>query len=178
VAWYDLFESAIGPIFIGGSDDGLHRVNFLTEERTLPDEVRALEEDCGETAGLDREAARPVITAFAAYFAGASSEFDLPIAPRGTPFQQRVWKRLLAVPAGDTTSYGEIARAIRRAGSARAVGAAVGRNPIAVIVPCHRVVNADGSLGGYAGGVDRKRWLLAHEERWGRAKARAGAASR
>ena len=166
MAWYDLFESSLGPIFIGGSDEGLHRVDFLTEQRTLPDEVRRLEQDAGEPAGLERDAARPTIAALAAYFAGASSEFDLPLAPRGTKFQQRVWKRLQSVPAGSTTSYGAVARGIRRPGSARAVGAAVGRNPISLVVPCHRVVNADGSLGGYGGGIERKRWLLAHEQRW------------
>ena len=174
MAWYDLFDSTLGPIFIGGSDDGLHRVDFLSEQRTLPDEVRRLEEESGEAAGLDRDPARAAITALAAYFAGASNEFDLLLAPRGTQFQQRVWKRLLGIPAGSTTSYGEIARGIRRPGSARAVGAAVGRNPLSLVVPCHRVVNADGSLGGYAGGLDRKRWLLAHEQRWSKESREAG----
>jgi methylated-DNA-[protein]-cysteine S-methyltransferase len=166
MAYYDLYDSPLGPIFIGGSAKGLHRVEFQTEDTDLPTLVALLEEDAGEPAGLDREGARAARMALASYFAGASGDFDLPLAPRGTKFQERVWKRLQSIAAGKTTSYGAVARAIRRPTAARAVGAAVGRNPLAIIVPCHRVVNTDGGLGGYASGLDRKRWLLAHEERW------------
>ena len=166
MAYYDLYDSPLGSIFIGGSERGLHRVAFQTEDTDLPDLVRLLEEDAGEPAGLDREGARPTRMALAAYFAGASSDFELPLAPRGTRFQERVWKRLQSVAAGSTTSYGAVARGIRKPSAARAVGAAVGRNPLAIVVPCHRVVNTDGGLGGYASGLDRKCWLLAHEERW------------
>ena len=109
------------------------------------------------------DAARPAIEALAAWFADPANEPDLPLAPRGTPFQQRVWERLREIPSGSTTSYGEIALEIGRPGAARAVGGAVGRNPLSLIVPCHRVVAADGSIGGFASGLDRKRWLLAHE---------------
>jgi len=166
MAYYDLYDSALGPIFIGGSERGLHRIAFQSEDFDLPALVRALEEDAGEAAGLDREGARPAHMALASYFAGASGDFDLPLAPRGTRFQQRVWKRLLSLAAGKTKSYGSLARAIRQPGAARAVGAAVGRNPLMVVVPCHRVVSTDGGLGGYLSGLDRKRWLLAHEQRW------------
>ena len=166
MAFYDLYDSPLGPIFIGGSERGLHRVMFQTEDEDLPMLVRALEEDARDPAGLDREGARPARMALAAYFAGASGDFDLPLAPRGTRFQQRVWKRLLSVAAGKTTSYGALARAIRQPGAARAVGAAVGRNPLVIVVPCHRVVSTGGGLGGYSSGLDRKRWLLAHEQRW------------
>ena len=166
MAYYELFQSAIGPIFIGGSDKGLHRVDFLLEDRPLRSLVERLEQDLDETAGLDREATRPALTALAAYFTGASANFDLPLAPRGTRFQERVWKQLEKVSAGKTTTYGAIARSIRRSSAARAVGAAIGRNPLAIVVPCHRVLPADGSLGGYASGVERKRWLLDHEARW------------
>ncbi|HEY2365943.1 MAG TPA: methylated-DNA--[protein]-cysteine S-methyltransferase, partial [Polyangiaceae bacterium] len=96
-------------------------------------------------------------------FAGERTRFDLRLAPRGTPFQQRVWKALLGVAFGRTASYGEIARAIGRPEASRAVGAANGKNPIAIIVPCHRIIGANGALVGYAGGLPRKKWLLAHE---------------
>lgn len=99
----------------------------------------------------------------AAYFAGELRDFDLPVALRGTEFQRRVWQALQAIPYGETLSYAELAARIGAAGSARAVGTAVGRNPISIIVPCHRVVGSGGSLTGYAGGLDRKRWLLEHE---------------
>jgi methylated-DNA-[protein]-cysteine S-methyltransferase len=100
---------------------------------------------------------------FAAYFAGRATRFGVPLDAAGTEFQQAVWRALLAVAPGATTSYGEVARRIGRAAAVRAVGAAVGRNPISVVVPCHRVLGRDGSLTGYAGGLDRKRALLALE---------------
>ena len=95
-----------------------------------------------------------------AYFDGKLAGFDLPLAPRGTPFQQRVWKALLDIPYGRTASYGEIAAVINEPGKARAVGAANGQNPIAIIIPCHRVIGSHGELVGYGGGLDTKRWLL------------------
>ena len=98
------------------------------------------------------------------YFAGERDRFDLPLAPAGTPFQQRVWRELLRIPHGTTVTYSDIARRIGAPKSVRAVGAAIGRNPISIIVPCHRVVGSDGTLTGYAGGLDRKRALLAHEK--------------
>lgn len=98
------------------------------------------------------------------YFAGESVAFDLPLDLLGTPFQQSVWRALLAIPAGKTQTYGGVAKHVAAATAVRAVGGAVGRNPISVIVPCHRVVGADGCLTGYAGGVDRKLALLKLEE--------------
>ena len=100
-----------------------------------------------------------------AYFDGRLREFTLPLAPAGTPFQQRVWSALRTIPYASTWSYGQLAHAVGSPGSARAVGAANGRNPLAIVVPCHRVIGADGSLTGYAGGMSRKQWLLAHETR-------------
>jgi methylated-DNA-[protein]-cysteine S-methyltransferase len=102
-----------------------------------------------------------------AYFAGKLREFSLPLRPRGTAFQRRVWSALEGIPYAATSSYGEIAARIGSAGSARAVGAANGRNPIAIVVPCHRVIGANGALVGYGGGLERKTWLLQHEERFG-----------
>jgi methylated-DNA-[protein]-cysteine S-methyltransferase len=100
------------------------------------------------------------------YFAGKRLVFDLPLAPRGTGFQQLVWRALVAIPFGETRSYGELARAIGRPAASRAVGSANNRNPIAIIVPCHRVIGSNGDLTGYAGGLAMKRWLLAHEARY------------
>jgi methylated-DNA-[protein]-cysteine S-methyltransferase len=91
--------------------------------------------------------------------------FDVPLAPQGTPFQHRVWDALVEIPFGVVRSYGQLAQAIGRPTASRAVGAANGRNPIAIIVPCHRVIGANGELTGYAGGLPIKRWLLEHEQR-------------
>lgn len=112
----------------------------------------------------------PVLAALSSwlddYFSGRrTSDPDLPLAPRGTPFQQAVWRLLLQIPHGTTTTYGELARQVaeargRRSMSAQAVGGAVGRNPISILIPCHRVIGADGSLTGYAGGMDKKEFLL------------------
>jgi methylated-DNA-[protein]-cysteine S-methyltransferase len=97
------------------------------------------------------------------YFAGDRTEFELPLHPAGTPFQRRVWDALGAIPYGTTASYGATAAAIGAPGSARAVGLANGQNPISIIVPCHRVVGANGSLTGFGGGLPAKQWLLGHE---------------
>jgi methylated-DNA-[protein]-cysteine S-methyltransferase len=97
------------------------------------------------------------------YFAGSRTRFDVPLAPAGTPFQRRVWDAIRDVPYGETITYGELARRCGRPAAVRAAGAATGRNPITVIVPCHRIVGSGGALTGYAGGLDRKRALLALE---------------
>jgi methylated-DNA-[protein]-cysteine S-methyltransferase len=97
------------------------------------------------------------------YFEGIRREFDLPLRMAGTAFQQRVWRELTEIPYGTTWSYGELAKRIGKPSASRAVGLANGRNPISILVPCHRVIGADGSLTGYGGGLERKRWLLAHE---------------
>ena len=100
-----------------------------------------------------------------AYFEGTLRAFDLPLAPAGTEFQRAVWGKLLEIPFGETRSYGEIARSLGRERAFRAVGAANGRNPIAVLIPCHRVIGSDGSLTGFGGGEEMKRFLLDHERR-------------
>ncbi len=97
------------------------------------------------------------------YFAGERREFDLPLRMHGTDFQKRVWRELTKIPFGETWSYGQLARRLDNPSACRAVGLANGRNPIAIIVPCHRVIGADGSLTGFGGGLPRKQWLLAHE---------------
>jgi methylated-DNA-[protein]-cysteine S-methyltransferase len=116
--------------------------------------------------GTGHDDAEPFAAAkeqLAAYFAGRLREFDLPLAPRGTPFQQQVWAGLREIPYGHTLSYGELARRIGYPAGARAVGLANGRNPISIIVPCHRVIGADGRLVGYGGGLENKQALLALE---------------
>jgi methylated-DNA-[protein]-cysteine S-methyltransferase len=119
-------------------------------------------------ASTDDGAVDPVLGAaaeqLAEYFAGERSEFDLPLAPRGDDFQQKVWALLREIPYGQTRSYGQLARALGDVNLSQAVGWANGRNPLSIIVPCHRVIGADGSLVGYAGGLDRKRFLLTLEE--------------
>jgi len=102
----------------------------------------------------------------AAYFAGEGDEPDVPLDMRGAPFECRVWQELRRIPRGTTTSYGAIARRLGDVGASRAVGTANGANPVAIIVPCHRVIGANGALVGYGGGLDRKTWLLDHERRW------------
>jgi methylated-DNA-[protein]-cysteine S-methyltransferase len=105
------------------------------------------------------------VRALAAYFAGEARALDgLPVVTGGTPFQRTVWAALRRIPAGRTVTYGELAGQVGQPAAVRAVGAANGANPVSIVVPCHRVVGADGSLTGYAGGLERKRWLLAHEK--------------
>ncbi len=99
-----------------------------------------------------------------AYFAGSLHRFDLPLDPRGTAFQRSVWSALLEIPFGETRSYADVARAIGRPSAVRAVGAANGRNPLSIVAPCHRVVGSHGALTGFAGGLEVKHWLLAHEK--------------
>jgi methylated-DNA-[protein]-cysteine S-methyltransferase len=115
--------------------------------------------------------------AFASYFAGSAAALDaLPLDPHGSEFQRQVWRALREIPLGATASYGEIARRIGRPGAARAVGDANRRNPIAIAIPCHRVIGGDGQLVGYAGGLARKRWLSAHEAECARQLSRAASA--
>jgi methylated-DNA-[protein]-cysteine S-methyltransferase len=145
--------SPVGPITLGAApEEGLVFVGLGAHGAARSAAGSVLE-----------EARRQLI----AYFAGELREFTLPLAPRGTPFQRRVWEEVARVPYGTTATYGDIARRLGHPGSGRAVGAAVGRNPTAIVVPCHRVVGAGGRLTGYAGGLERKRFLLAHERRRG-----------
>ncbi len=116
-------------------------------------------EDRRGTDGLLTEA-REQLTA---YFAGRLRSFDVPLAPNGTDFQRRVWSALREIPFGTTISYADLARRVSNVAAVRAVGAANGRNPIPIIVPCHRVIGSDGSLTGFGGGLPRKQWLLRHE---------------
>lgn len=153
---HTVLDSPIGPLTLV-DDDGALAGLYLADQKHLPAMSSFGARDDGVQPGL-REQLR-------AYFRGELQAFDVPLAPVGTPFQLAVWAALRQVPYGTTCSYGELARAIGRPTAVRAVGAANGRNPICLVVPCHRVVGSGGSLTGYAGGVDRKAFLLDLERR-------------
>lgn len=137
-----------------GSDVGLRGVWFLGQKH-FPETDSSWQWDDAPLAEVRR--------VLDAYFLGEINVILPPLDLRGTAFQQKVWQALQAIPAGETRSYGDIAREIGAPTAVRAVGAAVGRNPVSILVPCHRVVGSSGKLTGYAGGLDRKTWLLAHE---------------
>ena len=147
------YESPLGTMLIAATDLGVAGVWFVGQ-RHGPD-----------SRGWREDAQHPVLRAavaqLAAYFAGERTSFDLPLDLRaGTAFQQSVWDALRAIPPGDTTSYAELARRLGKPQAARAIGAAVGRNPVSIVVPCHRVLGTNGTLTGYAGGLQRKTALL------------------
>jgi methylated-DNA-[protein]-cysteine S-methyltransferase len=148
--------SPVGELTLVASDAGLVAVLWPDDRPgrvPLPDDVAD-----GPHPVLEAAA-----TQLAEFFAGTRTDFALPLAPAGTPFQRKVWDLLATVPHGTTTTYGELAAEVGGPSKARAVGAAVGRNPLSIVVPCHRVVGASGALTGFAGGLPAKRWLLAHE---------------
>ena len=147
--------SPIGPLLLLGTGEGLAGV-FMEEHRHGPGLAV-------QTGVRDDRAFTAARSQLEEYFAGARSRFDVPLAADGTEFQKRVWNALTAIPYGTTISYLELARRIGNPKAVRAVGLANGRNPISILVPCHRVVGSDGSLTGYGGGLERKRWLLQHE---------------
>jgi methylated-DNA-[protein]-cysteine S-methyltransferase len=148
---YTTLDSPIGELLLAGDgeavrglylQDGPSAISIPASWRRADEPFVAARDQLGE------------------YFAGERSTFDLALAGAGTGFQERVWRALLEIPYGETTSYGELAGRIGRPDAVRAVGMANGRNPISIIVPCHRVIGADGALTGYAGGLERKRFLL------------------
>ena len=144
-------DGPLGPMTVVAQDGALAGL-YLSDQRHLPPVDRFGERDDATLPGLQEQ--------LGAYLAGDLRSFDVDLAPVGTPFQTRVWAALREVPYGATTTYGALAASIGRPSAVRAVGAATGRNPCCLVVPCHRVVGADGSLTGYAGGLDRKRSLL------------------
>lgn len=149
-------ESPVGELTLVADDGGLTGLYFAEHKR------RPAADRLGERTGDGFAAA---IGQLRQYFDGERTTFDLPLAPRGSAFDQRVWRLLREIPHGTTRTYGDLARDLGDSGLARAVGAANGRNPLSVLVPCHRLVGAGGALTGYAGGVDRKRYLLDLERR-------------
>jgi O-6-methylguanine DNA methyltransferase len=146
--YFGYLESPIGLVEIEGTREAITGLHFVDERRPGATTSPVLEEALNQVLG---------------YFRGTRRRFDLPLDLGGTDFQRAVWQHLLTIPFGEITSYGGVALAIGRPRAVRAVGAANGRNPISIIVPCHRVLGGDGSLTGYGGGLWRKEWLLRHE---------------
>lgn len=155
--YYDYFDSPVGRLLLVLDGQGLRHVAFASSRHPTP-----LGDDWERGPGALHETR----VQLKAYFAGKLRQFDLPLAPQGTDFQQRVWLELLRIAYGATASYGEIAQRLGEAGASRAVGAANGQNPIAIVIPCHRVIGADGRLTGYGGGLPVKQFLLEHEQKY------------
>lgn len=152
----DTIATPVGELLLVAEDEGLAGVRFEPHGRVPAASGAAAYRGAWAVLAAAREQ-------LAAYFAGELTEFTLPLAPQGTPFQLGVWEALRRIRYGETISYAELAQRIGAPRAVRAVGAANGRNPLPVVVPCHRVIGADGSLTGFGGGLDRKRWLLDHE---------------
>jgi len=142
--------SPLGPVTVVANSQGVEEVAFR----------ESAEQIGGDDARRHRDLA---ILQLEEYFAGQRNHFELPLAAEGTPFQQKVWQALMSIPHGQTCSYQHIANTIGQPKAVRAVGAANGKNPIAIVVPCHRVIGANGRLTGYAGGLNKKQWLLNFE---------------
>ena len=150
MTYYDYLSTPIGLVHIYASERGITQVNFSDELPTSPScQKNALVETCKQQ--------------LQAYFAKQAKHFDLPLDTSGTDFQERVWYALGQIGYGKTCSYTDLALKLGQAKAVRALGAASGKNPLALILPCHRVIGRDGSLTGYAWGLERKRWLLCHE---------------
>lgn len=161
-------DSPVGPLTLVVNDHGVLSGLYFDDQTNRPSEAAL-----GE---LDQAVAADAVQQLGEYFAGQRSTFDLQISLHGTEFQVQVWEALRNVPFGQSVSYSALAALLGHPHASRAVGAAVGRNPITIIVPCHRVVGSRGALTGYSGGIDRKRWLLDHEaavarEKWGSGEA-------
>ena len=154
---YSLLDSPIGELLLTGDSESVTGIWMLSHRS---------EWKRTKTMPRDDEALASTRAQLTEYFAGERSSFDLPLVPEGTGFQRKVWSALCEIPYGETISYGELARHIGQPSAARAVGLANGSNPLPIVVPCHRVIGADGSLTGFGGGIERKRWLLAHEKRF------------
>lgn len=161
----DTYRSPLGEILLVSDSDGaLRALDFADYEQRLR---RLLRLHYGAYQLDPGPAPVAVVNALTAYFAGdLDAVSKLPVATGGTPFQRDVWEALRRIPTGRTTTYGELAVELGRPGASRAVGLANGSNPIAIVVPCHRVIGSNGALTGYAGGLQRKRWLLEHERRY------------
>ena len=152
--YYSELQTPVGPVTMVSDGTSITAISMRAAADVAGRSTEWIEDD----ARLDE--CRAQLTA---YFAGELREFSLPLAAHGTPFQKRVWAALRRIPFGETRSYGALAASLGHPGSARAVGAANRTNPIGIVVPCHRVIGADGTLTGYAGGIERKKFLLEHE---------------
>lgn len=157
-ATHTVVDSPCGALTLVARDGHLSGL-YMTEQRHRPDE-----HTFGPRTGVrDLAAFSAAAEQLDAYFAGERTDFNVELGLHGTPFQQRVWQSLQDIPYGETRTYGELAEILGKPGASRAVGLANGKNPVSIIVPCHRVIGANGSLTGYGGGLERKRWLLGFE---------------
>ncbi|MGZ0052226.1 methylated-DNA--[protein]-cysteine S-methyltransferase [Brevibacillus gelatini] len=162
---YATMESPIGPLLLASTEEGLCYIDFADEEEGLPNLVRWCQKTLPGVTPVKNEAVNEQAKLqLVQYFAGERTEFDVPTVLYGTPFQKTVWNELTNIPFGETRSYKDIAIAIGTPKAVRAIGGANNRNPIPVIIPCHRVVGSNGALVGYGGGLSIKQYLLAHEE--------------
>jgi methylated-DNA-[protein]-cysteine S-methyltransferase len=157
---HTVINSPVGPLTLVAEDGAIVGL-YMDLQRHRPDDDKLGEED---PRGRLAEPFQAAADQLDAYFAGGLRRFSVPLAPHGSEFQQRVWAALLEIPYGETESYGELAARIGSPGAARAVGLANGKNPIGIVIPCHRVVGSNGSLTGYGGGLDRKKRLLDLEQ--------------
>ena len=157
--YYTLIDTMVGEIFIAGDDDGLNTINFQNAKTAVAFGMKLKKDPVFLKTAVDQ---------LRAYFAGELKVFDLKLAPAGTAFQKSVWKALMKIPYGETASYKDIAIAVGNPKAVRAVGGANGRNPLPIVIPCHRVINANGKLGGYASGLDVKTKLLTLEKKHSR----------
>ncbi|EHA1123749.1 methylated-DNA--[protein]-cysteine S-methyltransferase [Vibrio navarrensis] len=157
--YYTIAPSPLGEMTLQANDEGILGIWFTTQT-TRPDDL-GQENANHPVLGL-------ALTQLDEYFSGKRTQFDLPIAVKGTAFQMQVWQALTTIPYGETWSYQELANAIDNPKAVRAVGLANGKNPVSIVVPCHRVIGKNGKLTGYAGGIERKRWLLERESNQGR----------
>jgi len=175
---YHVMSSPLGLLFLARTERGLRLVEFM-DRRSLKRTIAAHEEDLpGATWEPSLLELKPVTDQIEDYFCGTVTEFHVTLDLAGTEFQLQVWKALRAIPYGETRSYGQVAKAIGQPKAARAVGLANNQNPVVIIVPCHRVVGADGSLTGYGGGLPRKRKLLDLETRFVNLAVRTAGGSR
>jgi methylated-DNA-[protein]-cysteine S-methyltransferase len=152
ITWHSTLETPVGPLLIGARDDGICLIEFHESKHRI-----ARDADWREG---DHPLLEQLRVQLREYFAGTRRAFDLPLAPRGTPFQREVWHALATIPYGETVSYAQLAARVGRPTAMRAVGAANGRNPLPIVLPCHRVIGANGALTGFGGGLPTKEFLL------------------
>jgi len=153
---YCYADSPIGTLLIAGDDESVHLIAFAKNGKPQRPEAGWTESSTGALAETVRQLRE--------YFAGKRADFDLPLAPEGTSFQREVWRKLQEIPYGETISYGELAKRVGNPKASRAVGSANGKNPIPIVIPCHRVIAGNGTLGGFGGGLTVKQQLLALEK--------------
>lgn len=159
-------ETPLGIMFAVASQAGLYQLEFA-DRPNLEAEIRLLQEKTGsQIIPGDNQTLEKLREELNTYFQGKRMQFSMSLLPGGTAFQHSVWEILLSIPAGETRSYLQIAQMLNKPAASRAVGNANGKNPIAIVIPCHRVIGTDGSLCGYAGGIGRKQWLLDHEKQF------------